>query len=158
MRAPAAGTNPTEPDIEAQAGSWLARWSIRSVDVRPVPRSLMLLLVAAILLVAGCGGEGTTSSDVTYSRHGLDGFSECLVAAKWKPVGEEEGTEGTTYTLDSPGGARVRFTTTVAGAGAPDGGYLIPDPEGGGLAVIVDEGSLTDAERAEIDGCASGDG
>lgn len=107
----------------------------------------------------GCGGdEGTSeSSDVTFdSKAGLDGLSACLVAVEWKEVGEEQGTAGTTYTLDSPSGARVRFTTTLAGEGAPDGGYLIPDPEGGGLAVIVDEGSLSDAERGEIDTCASG--
>lgn len=116
------------------------------------------MLAAACLLIAGCGGgdDGTTSSDVTYSRHGLDGLSDCLVAAKWKEVGIEKGTAGTTYTLDSPGGARVRFTTTLAGEGAPDGGYLIPDPEGGGLAVIVDEGSISEAERDAVDDCASG--
>lgn len=114
-------------------------------------------LIGALAL-AGCGGgdDGTTSSDVTYSRHGVDGLSDCLVAAKWKLVGIEKGTEGTTYTLDSPGDARVRFTTTLAGEEAPAGGYLIPDPEGGGLAVIVDDGSLTDADRDAIDTCASG--
>lgn len=112
-----------------------------------------------MILIPGCGGnDGTsTASDVTFdSRAGLDGLSACLVAAKWKELGEEQGTAGTTYTLDSPGGARVRFTTTVEGEEAPDDGYLITDPGGGGLAVIVDEGSLSGDERETIESCASG--
>lgn len=148
--------------VEMQAGGEPMAWAITltgHLRRRRRAAGLATLAILAAGLIAGCEGDGgtTATSDVTFdSKVGLDGLSACLVAAKWKEVGEEQGTAGTTYTLDSPGGARVRFTTTVAGEQAPDGGYLIPDPEDGGLAVIVDEGSLTDTERETIDTCASG--